>query len=288
MNLYVGNVSSRTREKDLRYKFERYGHLLRCELLNGFAFVEFDDDRDGRDAIRALDGYELDGRRLQVEQARSRGDRDGYRGGGDRDRDRRDDRGGSSRSGGGSGTGIRGGAVRGKRDHCILVKGLSERTGWQQLKDWSRQGSGGYIEYTDVWDEGGHRYGVVKFDNSKDFKTALRKLDNTKLDGEYVRVYEDQGGAVTSISRSRSPRRSRSRDRSRSRKRSPSRSRSTGRKASSKSKDRSRSPPREKRAERRSSSPGRRSKSRSRSRSPKKTRDASPVVEKASSPARDD
>jgi len=233
----VGNISSRTRESDLRYRFEKYGHLARCELMNGFAFVEYEDSRDARDALRAMNEYELDGRRIVVETARSRGGGSSSGGGGDRGRGRDDDRErglGGSREG--AGTGIRGGAVRGRRDNCILVKGLGARTGWQQMKDWAREGSGGFVEYTDVWTENGKRYGVVKFDSSRDFKTALRKLDNTKLDGEYVRVYEDQGGAA-SPSRSRSRRRSRSPERAARRSPSPAREKNT--EARGRSRDRS-------------------------------------------------
>ncbi len=236
-NVYVGNVSSRTREKDLRYKFEKYGYLTRCELRpQGFAFIEFEDSRDAKDAIRALDGYEMDGRRLSVEYAKSRG------GGGGRDsRDSRP-------SGQDVGTGIRGGAVRGKRDNCIIVKNLAARTGWRELKDWSR--GAGSVEYADIWNENGKKYGVVKFDDSKSFRNALSKLDNSKLDGEYVRICEDMGGDPEQGFRSRSPERKRadSRDNSPRRDRSPRRSRSPLREKNDrsperqKSRDRSRSP----------------------------------------------
>ena len=141
------------------------------------------------------------------------------------------------------------------------------------MKDWARGDKQFYVEYTDVWNEDGKRYGVVKFENSSDYKDALTKLDNTKLDGEYVRVYEesDKGrqDAAKSRSRSRSPVRRRS-----SRSRSPvrgraSRSRSPpAKRANSASRSRSRSPRKEKSPEARRTSRSRsRSRSRNRSRS---------------------
>jgi len=204
--VYVGNVSSRVREKDLRAKFEKYGKIRRLELLRDFAFVDFDDPDDCRDAIEAMDGYELEGKQLQVELARSKG-RPSSGSSGPSD---------NGRIGPDIGSGIRGGAVRGKRDNCILVKNLSSRTGWQDLKDWARQC--GAVEYADIWTDKGKKFGIVKFVNKKDFKYGLEKLDDQYLDGRNVRVTEDTGDYTTSRSRSYSKGRSRSRSRSRSHK----------------------------------------------------------------------
>jgi len=204
--VYVGNISSRVREKDMRRKFEKYGKIRRLELLRDFAFVDYDDPDDARDAIEGLDGYEMEGRSLQVALARSKGP--GGRSPG------RDDR-GRGRMGHEIGSGIRGGAVRGRRDNCVLVKNLSSKTGWQDLKDWARQC--GAVEYADIWTDRGKKYGVIKFENKKDIKYALEKLDDQYLDGRYVRVFEDNGTWTASVSKSRSSSRSKSRSRSRSR-----------------------------------------------------------------------
>merc|ERR1711953_1435556 len=88
----------------LRRKFERYGDLGDAYIprdrstggprdSRGFGFVRFKDKRDASDAIRGMDGYDLDGRELRVDYARHErptqfGGRDGGRGGG-RGRDRR-------------------------------------------------------------------------------------------------------------------------------------------------------------------------------------------------------
>eukprot|EP00276_Gloeochaete_wittrockiana_P002060 CAMPEP_0184671814 /NCGR_PEP_ID=MMETSP0308-20130426/85725_1 /TAXON_ID=38269 /ORGANISM="Gloeochaete witrockiana, Strain SAG 46.84" /LENGTH=244 /DNA_ID=CAMNT_0027119013 /DNA_START=101 /DNA_END=835 /DNA_ORIENTATION=+ len=65
--IYVGKVSSRTRERELEALFERYGRIYSVDLKQGFAFVEYEDSRDADDAVRKLDGYDLDGSRLLVE-----------------------------------------------------------------------------------------------------------------------------------------------------------------------------------------------------------------------------
>jgi len=211
--VYVGNISSRIREKDMRKKFEKYGKIRRLELLRDFAFVDYDDPDDARDAIEGLDGYEMEGRPLQVALA--------HRKPGDRNYDY-----GRGRIGHEVGSGIRGGAVRGRRDNCVLVKNLSSKTGWQALKDWARQC--GPVEYADIWMDRGKQYGVIKFENKKDIKYALEKLDDQYLDGRYVRVYDDTGN-WTASSLSRSPASSRSRSRSRSRSHSPKKSKKASR-----------------------------------------------------------
>jgi len=232
--VYVGNVSSRVREKELKIKFEKYGKIRRFELLRDFAFVDFEDSEDAKDAIEGMDGYEMEGKQLQVELARSKGrgadSGGGYGGGGGGG-------GGTNRIGPDIGSGIRGGAVRGKRDNCVIVKNLSSRTGWQDLKDWARQC--GAVEYADIWTDKGKKFGVIKFINKKDYKYALEKLDDQYLDGRNVRVLEDSGDYMTSRSGSRSSSGSRDRRRSRSysRSRSRSRSRSHKKKNKKKSKD---------------------------------------------------
>jgi len=68
-NVYVGNISSRTRSKDLQYQLEKYGAVRRFDMKNGYAFVEFEESGDAQECIRNLDGYEMDGRKIAVERA---------------------------------------------------------------------------------------------------------------------------------------------------------------------------------------------------------------------------
>eukprot|EP00298_Acanthocystis_sp_HF-20_P015403 c21131_g1_i2.p1 GENE.c21131_g1_i2~~c21131_g1_i2.p1 ORF type:complete len:122 (-),score=33.10 c21131_g1_i2:149-514(-) len=75
MKVYVGRIPRHFRERDIRDLFERYGRIRDINMLNGFAFVDYDDPRDMDDAIRKLDGHEVDGSRLIVEEAKGRSDR---------------------------------------------------------------------------------------------------------------------------------------------------------------------------------------------------------------------
>ena len=90
--IYVGNMSYSTTEEELRALFETYGEVVSVKIITdrdtgrakGFGFVEMDDDAAGREAIEKLDGSDLDGRRLTVNEARPRQERRGGGGGGGR------------------------------------------------------------------------------------------------------------------------------------------------------------------------------------------------------------
>ena len=87
--LYVGNLSYHTTEDDLRSQFEQAGTVSSCDLIldkftsksRGFAFVEMGSDEDAKKAIEMINGQEVDGRALVVNEARPREER-GPRGGG--------------------------------------------------------------------------------------------------------------------------------------------------------------------------------------------------------------
>lgn len=104
--LYVGNLSYQTTEDDLRSHFEQAGDVTSCDLIldkftsksRGFAFVEMGSQEGADKATSELNGQELDGRALVVNEARPREDR-GPRGGG----------GGGYGGGGGGGFRSRGG-----------------------------------------------------------------------------------------------------------------------------------------------------------------------------------
>lgn len=105
MKLYVGNLNYNAKEADLRELFGAYGEVTSAAVISdretgrskGFGFVEFASDEDGKAAIAALDGKEVGGRALKVNEARPRessGGGGGYGGGGGRDRGGREQRGG--------------------------------------------------------------------------------------------------------------------------------------------------------------------------------------------------
>lgn len=78
--IYVGNLSFETSADDLRIAFSKYGTVSSAEIVDdrdtgrsrGFAFVEMSDGGD--QAIAALNGSQLQGRTLTVNEAQARGD----------------------------------------------------------------------------------------------------------------------------------------------------------------------------------------------------------------------
>ena len=83
MKLYVGNLSFETTENDLQDLFEQHGtvgevHLMMDRMTGksrGFAFVTMNDDAQASAAMSALNGKDLNGRPLTVNEARPREDR---------------------------------------------------------------------------------------------------------------------------------------------------------------------------------------------------------------------
>src|SRR5947209_20473483 len=104
-NLFVGNMSFQTTEGELRALFEPFGQITRVHVAmdretgraRGFAFVEMPNDEEASKAIAGLDGKELGGRNLKVNEARPK-TQGGPRGGGGRGS-------GSGGHGGGGGRG---------------------------------------------------------------------------------------------------------------------------------------------------------------------------------------
>jgi len=102
MNIYVGNLSYKTEEGELRTVFESHGEVESVNIIKdrysgesrGFGFVQMPNDDEARTAMTELNGYELDGQVLKVNEARRRESRGG---GGGRFR------GGDQRGGGGRG-----------------------------------------------------------------------------------------------------------------------------------------------------------------------------------------
>lgn len=95
MKIYVGNLSYEVTEEDLRLALEQFGQVESVKIITdnysgrskGFGFVEMASKAEGQSAIDGLNGKELKGRALNVNEARprteseSRGSRGGYGGG---------------------------------------------------------------------------------------------------------------------------------------------------------------------------------------------------------------
>jgi len=106
VNIYVGNLSNQTTEDDLRQAFEAFGQVESVNIIKdrfsgesrGFGFVEIPSKQEAQKAIEEMNGKDLMGRAVNVNEARPKTDRGGGRGGG-----------GGGRGGGGRGGGGRGG-----------------------------------------------------------------------------------------------------------------------------------------------------------------------------------
>ena len=83
MNIYVGNMSYDVTEDQLRQAFEEFGSVDTVNVITdrdsgrpkGFAFIEMADDTQARAAIEGMNGTELEGRNLNVNEARPRSPR---------------------------------------------------------------------------------------------------------------------------------------------------------------------------------------------------------------------
>lgn len=94
-NIFVGNLDFNSTEATVRSLFERYGTVDRVNLVTdrdtgrsrGFAFVEMNDANEANQAIAALNGFQIDGRALNVNEARPKTGGPGGGGGGGGRRD---------------------------------------------------------------------------------------------------------------------------------------------------------------------------------------------------------
>ena len=96
MNLYVGNLAYSMRDDDLSALFATHGDVDSARVImdrasgrsKGFGFVEMSDEEAAKAAIEAINGTEVDGRNIVVNEARPREERRDSRGGGGRDGNR--------------------------------------------------------------------------------------------------------------------------------------------------------------------------------------------------------
>lgn len=111
--LFVGGLAWATTDETLRAGFESFGPVSEAKVIlerdsgrsRGFGFVTFENDEDADTAMSQMDGAELDGRSIRVNEAQSKGGGRGGRGGGGGG----GGRGGRGGFGGGGGRGGRGG-----------------------------------------------------------------------------------------------------------------------------------------------------------------------------------
>lgn len=90
MNIYVGNLSYKVSDNDLKETFEKFGEVASAKVITdrntgrskGFGFVEMENDSEAQNAIDDLDGTEMDGRTIKVNKAKPKpsGNRSGGHG----------------------------------------------------------------------------------------------------------------------------------------------------------------------------------------------------------------
>ncbi len=90
MNIYVGNLAYSVTEEDLKKAFEAFGQVASANVIRdqyskqskGFGFVEMPESSEAQAAISGLNGKELSGRAINVNEAKPRADRNRGGGGG--------------------------------------------------------------------------------------------------------------------------------------------------------------------------------------------------------------
>jgi len=211
--LFLGNLGHDCRQRDIERLFEGFGELRNINLKGQYGFIEVESKEDASDAVRKVNGQNFNGGRIRVELANACSD--------------------SEPRDSGSRARVSDGRYR-RTNYRIIVRNLSSRTSWQDLKDYMKKA--GEITYSTVNRENSGE-GLVEFADRSSMEYAMDELDNTKLDGRRIELIEERRSRSRSRSRSGRRRDDRSRSRSRSRSR---RERKREERSRSKSSDRRR------------------------------------------------
>ncbi|XP_010446462.1 PREDICTED: glycine-rich RNA-binding protein 8-like [Camelina sativa] len=147
---FVGGLAWATGDQDLQRTFEQFGEVIDSKIINdretgrsrGFGFVTFKDEKSMRDAIEEMNGKELDGRNITVNEAQSRGSGGG--GGGRGNGGGYRSGGGGYGSGGGGGYGSGGGGGGGYERRSGGYGGSGGGGGRGGYNGGRREGGGGY------------------------------------------------------------------------------------------------------------------------------------------------
>jgi len=199
--LYIGNLSRRTTEKDIRYEFEKFGRIVDLVVKDyrfPFGFCEYESRSDAKEAKNHWHDKLFDDKRLIVSFAQ-KGERTSS----------------SGRSSEYSKTRVYKGKWR------LSVENLSSQVSWQDLKDAARQ-FGRSVCFAKTWTYRGENLGVVEYADKQDFEDALDNMQGMRLGGRRLVVYQEG-------TQPESRKRSRSRSFTRSRSASWARSRQRGR-----------------------------------------------------------
>ena len=153
--IFIKNVASSTNEDDMAEAFGKFGPIRKIDLKMGYAFLFYEDARDAEEAIRVMNGQELNGKKLLVEVAiDARAHREGK--------------------------------PAKRLDLRVTITGLDGRISWQDLKDWAR--AAGDVTFANVFVRDGQPTGVVEFLDEQGLSNALSTLEGIPLQGANVRV----------------------------------------------------------------------------------------------------
>lgn len=175
MSIHIGNLHNDANKRDLEYEFDRYGRIRSMWIARsppGFAFIEFEDQRDAEDAIRDMDGRSILGRRVRV-QWKNDSSRSGDRGNGDR------------------GDGSRGRESRKptRSEHRVKISGLASGTTWKDLKSLFKEKT--EPVYVDLRGDGN---AVAEFAVADDVGLAIDTYDGQEFNGSKISIAKDDKG----------------------------------------------------------------------------------------------
>jgi len=173
--VFVGNLNFHTSWQELKDLMRQVGEVLRADiktdasgLSKGCAIVEYRNESSVAAAIEKLQGVELEGRKLYIQEDH-----------------------GSKKSTPGT---SRGGGVGGGNNTRVYVDNLDYSVETKDLKEFCSQ-VGGVVQAKVMQDENGRSkgYGLVEFENVEDAANACKVLNDKSLLGRQVNVYQDRG-----------------------------------------------------------------------------------------------
>ncbi|KAF8420648.1 pre-mRNA splicing factor [Tirmania nivea] len=160
--LYLGNLPRDVTKREVEDFFKQHGNgnIVEVKLMNGFGFIQYDNEEDPKDIVPAYHGREFKGQRLTVQFAR-----------GNRHAPRENTFAPDTRY------------PRTRRTQFRMnITGLQPDTSWQDLKDFARR-SNVDVVFSEVSRDG---RGMVEFETHDDLREAVAKLDGTEFKGNRV------------------------------------------------------------------------------------------------------
>lgn len=161
-SLFVCKIASSTDMRSLVEHFTQIGRVQRVEYTQdkGHAFVSYERMEDAAKAINKLNDIEMNGNRLIIRYNNDYNQKS-------------------------VNVGVK---IKANNECRLVIKGLSNRTSWSNLKDWARKI--GPVKFSNVRltdDESAHE-GIVEFVNAEDVSKAIKELDGTTIKGHIVKL----------------------------------------------------------------------------------------------------